>query len=1460
MNHRPNVCLVPVLLCLAGSTASLTLADDQSKPAAPPEKATPPPAPPAPPDIDITRQPTLYVVGYAHLDTEWRWAYPQTIREFIPNTLHDNFKLFDKYPSYVFNFSGSRRYQMMEEYYPADFERLKKYVAQGRWFPCGSSVDENDANVPSAESYVRHVLYGNNYFRREFGLASEEFMLPDCFGFPAALPSVLAHCGLKGFSTQKLTWGLAIGKIPFKVGMWQGPDGRSLMAALDPGAYVGDVKENLATSESWARRIDDNGSRSGVYADYHYYGTGDQGGAPRESSVEMVEKSVNTRNAHTVVVSGPADWMFRTITPEMREHLPAYTGELELTEHSAGSITSQAYMKRCNRKNELLADSAERAAALDWWLGSSAYPGRRIEEAWLLVLGSQMHDILPGTSLPPAYEYAWNDEVLAANLFADILTSSVGGVSSAMDTRAKGTPVLLYNPLACAREDAVELTIPWTVQDAQAGAIAIAPDGSRSPVQVLEKLDSTARVVFSANMPPAGFALYDIQYAPRSADPAGTITVTTNSLENERYLVKIDAQGDVASVFDKSLKKELLTAPARLGLHFERPANWPAWNQDWADRRKPARSYVGGPAKITVAESGPVRGAVRVEREQDGSVFVQHIRLASGPAGDSVVFHTDIDWNTRERSLRAAFPLTASNPSATYDIQTGVIERGNGHAKQFEYAAHQWFDLTDASGAFGVSVLNDSKYGSDKPDDRTLRQTLLYTPGVRANYRDQGTQDLGKHEMVYALSSHAGDWRTGAWNSSPWKAARLNQPIVAFIVPKHEGPLGKSLSLLTCDNPSVMVTAVKKAEGSDDLIVRLRELSGKDAPGVRITLAGAAASAVEVDGQERPIAPAKVESGALLADVHGYGLRAFAVKVAPPAHAAKPVQSAPIALAFDTDVVSTNAKRTDGAMEAGRAYPAEQFGTALTIDGVRFTLGPTADGEKNALACTGQEIPLPAGVERIEFLAAASDADTVATFSVGTNTAEFTIPVWRGFIGQWDNRRWAGTPVETDDRSYHTMVGLDPGYIKQAPVAWYASHHHTATQDEHYKYSYLFRFAMGVPKGGGGASSLKLPAAPGVKLFALTGVRAAHDQALAASTLRDTLADHRQDALRVTSSGAPADSVQVTIAAGLYWRDGAVRYTTDGSDPTPSSPAYDKPFWLAKSATIKAAAFDYAGQPGPIASRTIEVSDTTGPTLTGASTVFQATQVTCRFSEPVDAASGSRAANYTLSSGAKIIGALVAPNGLSAVVTMDQPLPAGAPVTLRVSGITDRSPAANAMAAGSADLSVRGPVYRLDVADAAHQGSITKGVKNLPTRADQPWTINMWVRTDKRPESHTVFAGFGRCEDTANGTGRYLCRFGSGIHFWSRNADVDTRVQLDLNTWQMLTATSDGSTIRIYKDGVKIAEQPATLADDEPTIAIMPADPWEKRIRFNGDLRDFTIWDACLSEESLKAIGQSFKP
>src|ERR1700729_3698514 len=264
---------------------------------------------------DITREPTLYVVPYAHLDTQWRWEFPQSISEYLLKTMRVNFDLIEKYPHYVFNWTGANRYRLMKEYFPADYAKVKKYVDAGRWYPAGSSMEEGDVNLPSAEAIIRQVLYGNTYFRQEFGKASAEYMLPDCFGFPASLPSILAHAGVKGFSTQKLSSGWQpapkVGGpdspeqtpegIPFNVGVWEGTDGKTIIAALNPGSYGSSITTDLSKSpaegagrggrgeQDWVKRVELDGKVSGVYADYHYVGTGDIGGSANEETVRLLE-------------------------------------------------------------------------------------------------------------------------------------------------------------------------------------------------------------------------------------------------------------------------------------------------------------------------------------------------------------------------------------------------------------------------------------------------------------------------------------------------------------------------------------------------------------------------------------------------------------------------------------------------------------------------------------------------------------------------------------------------------------------------------------------------------------------------------------------------------------------------------------------------------------------------------------------------------------------------------------------------------------------------------------------------------------------------------------------------------------------------------------------------------------------------------------------------------------------
>ena len=1115
-------------------------------------------AKPASPRPNLAKEPTLYVVGYAHLDTEWRWEYPQVIQEYLTKTMRNNFALFEKYPHYIFNFTGANRYRLMKEYYPSDFERLKQYVATGRWFPAGSSMEEGDVNSPNAESIIRQILYGNNWFRKEFGMASDEYMLPDCFGFPASLPSILAHAGIKGFSTQKLSSGwqpaphvggpdspekTPVG-IPFNVGIWEGTDGRTVIAALNPLSYGSQVLYDISKApppppgpdpaltaqqnqqrtrgqEDWTKRIQINGGLTGIFADYHYVGTGDVGGSPNESSVKLME-AITTRTktslpplfqfGSTPVQPGPpvqvgdgpvhvvwskADQIFQDILNCCpTDRLPRYKGDLELINHSAGSITSQAYQKRWMRKNELLADAAEKASVAAEWLGGRSYPRERLNNAWTLVMGGQFHDLLPGTATPKAFEFAWNDDVIAMNQFAGVLTSATNSVATGLNTEAKGAAIVVYNPLNVEREDIVEANIVFPNGLPRAVRV-VAPDGKEVPSQL-----TNGKALFTAKVPSVGFAVYDVLPAD-SFLSAGDLKVTESSLENARYRVSIDKKGDVSSIFDKKLDRELLAAPIRLAISTDNPRQWPAWNMDFEDEQRAPRNFVSGDAKIRITEAGPVRVAIEVERETEGSKFVQTIRLSTGDAGNRVEFSNVIDWKTKEANLKATFPLAAANKLATYNWDVGTIQRPNEEERQFEVASHQWIDLTDKNGAYGATVLTDCKNASDKPDDNTLRLTLIRTPGTRGGYADQGTQDIGRHEILFGLAGHAGDWRQ---TQTDWQAYRLNQPLLAFQSPSHAGALGKNLSLLKISNDRIRVMAFKKAESSDELIVRLVEMDGKPAANVHVAFAAPVMAAREVNGQEQHLGPATISSGELITSFTGYQPRTFAVKLAPSKTKVATVISQPVTLDYDLPVASRLGRPADGSFDwapnnqgapQGKALPAEMLPRQINSGGIRFDL---ASPEKpNAVVPHGQTISLPAGkYNRVYLLAAAANNDQKAVFKLGDKATDMIIQEWTGFVGQWDDRIWKtteqqipppqgappGTPPRIRTNQYGEMVGLRPGFIKRADIAWFSSQRHTPDgAAEPYAYSYLFAYAIDLPAG---ARTITLPDNDRIRILAMT--------------------------------------------------------------------------------------------------------------------------------------------------------------------------------------------------------------------------------------------------------------------------------------------------------------------------------------------------------------------------------------
>ncbi|MGB0717089.1 MAG: glycoside hydrolase family 38 C-terminal domain-containing protein, partial [Phycisphaerae bacterium] len=744
-----------------------------------------------------------------------------------------------------------------------------------------------------------------------------------------------------------------------------------------------------------------------------------------------------------------------------------------LTEHSAGTLTSQSYMKRWNRKGELLADAAERAATLAWTLGVGEYPRQKLERGWVRILASQMHDILPGTSIPRAYRYSWNDDAVAMNLFASVLSNAIGQIASQLDTKVEGQPLVVFNPLATSREDLVQIEVELDKGDHPRVYDAA---GKEVPSQTLQRKDGRATVLFAAQMEANSVAVFDLRRAQKPYAAQSSLSVTSRSLENDWLRVVFNDAGDVASIVDKKNGRELLRAPATLEFTYERPRQYPAWNMDWEDRQQPPIGKVEGRVRWSIVEDGPVRVALAVTRESRNSVFTQTYQLAAGDSGRVVEVDTEIDWQSTSCTVKAAFPLKASNPVATYNWGCGTIERGNNQPVQYEVPSHEWFDLTDSTGNHGVTILDDSKYGSDKPNDHTVRLTLLYTPGVRGGYMDQHSQDWGVHHMRYGLYPHDGGWRAA---NCEQRGRRFNQPLYAFAVPSRKGALGRQLGMVSTASSKIDIRAIKVAEESDRMIVRVQELKGMDAKDVELQFPFPVDSIEEVDGQERFLRKLIPTGNRFVIDVPAYGLRTFAIALsAPDAAKGKLVQGVPVPLPFNLDGVSADSDFSSGAVTAdGKSYPAEQFPSSLVDQGIRFELGSAVGDEKQLLACQGQKIQLPNAVMRDQprtlHLLVAGTQDVSAPCRIGNRTQTIHAQRWAGFVGQWYDRVWDREHGKVDYKCDGQVRSLLPAFMKKAPIAWFATHRHDPEDgNEAYHFTYLFHEVLSIPAG---VSEIELP-------------------------------------------------------------------------------------------------------------------------------------------------------------------------------------------------------------------------------------------------------------------------------------------------------------------------------------------------------------------------------------------------
>lgn len=926
----------------------------------------------------------VYTVATAHLDTIWSWDFETSVKEYLFNTLKDNFKRFEQFPEYKFNFEGAYRYELMKEYYPEMWDKMKEYISKGRWNVCGSAYENGDVNVPSPEALFRNILLGNKYFEDNFGKRSCDIFLPDCFGFGYALPSIMHHANLKGFSTQKLTWGSAYG-VPFDIGKWYGVDGNYVYACTNLGSYT-KVLPAVRKYNFVLDKLKEN-EKFGLDMTAVYHGVGDRGGAPKEASVKVVcdELKKNSENDITVI-SAVADEIYRDLdnmSETQKQKLPVWNNELVMTNHAVGGYTSRAIGKRWNRRNEELADITERACIAAYLLSGHEYPQETLNKAWKRVIAHQFHDDLPGTSVQRAYRRSWNDYAMSLNQFTAEYCGAVRSLSDRLDSSfCEGIGVLVQNPLEYDRTGLVKIRIPAKL--CYKNMTAFDADGNELPTQTVECENSHTTLLVYVSVSAMGGKIIDIRF--KMPTVKSDLRASIQMLENEKYIVEINSNGDISSVFDKELKKEILQKPIVTGIFdYNGSSSWPAWELNYNElNREP--QHIAKVKSIDIIEQGSCRVALKIVKAYENSTFTSVVALSRG--GKLVEVYTEAEWQSRQSACKEIFSFTTDNYNATYDLGLGAIKRGNMNEKLFEVPAQKWADITDESEEFGVSVISECKYGWDKFDNSTLRLTLMHTP--LKNYKIDSMQsmlDLGLNRYSYGIFAHKGN----VGHETQCVAREFTMPMVPFIVSKHSGNFGTELSVGRLTGNAIL-RAVKKAESGNEIIIRVGESEKKEQKNVEFEFFSKIKSAREVFASEEHIRDVELNDGKLVFDLKPYEVKSFALTVECQSYT-EPNQL-DVVMPTNITAFSTNTQPRGDLPVINKTIPCEITPKTVYANGVHFKIPQ----DRKALLCGGQTLIMPTGTKKVHLLAASLNGDKI----VQIGNSNVRINDIREYYAGWD--------------------------------------------------------------------------------------------------------------------------------------------------------------------------------------------------------------------------------------------------------------------------------------------------------------------------------------------------------------------------------------------------------------------------------------------------------------------------
>ncbi|KAL8999670.1 MAG: hypothetical protein Q9169_001487 [Polycauliona sp. 2 TL-2023] len=777
------------------------------------------------------KEPHVYAVGHCHIDTTWLWPWAETKRK-IARSWSNQCDLLDRYPEHRFTCSQAQQYKWLETLYPSLYDRVKSKVKEGTFQPIGGSWVEHDTNLPGGESLVRQFLYGQRYFESRFGERCKTFWLPDTFGYSSQLPQLCRLAGMGRFFTQKLSWN-NINTFPHTTFSWVSLDGSQVLCHMAPDetytaeAHFGDVNRSISQHKSMDQ--DDTGML--------VFGYGDGGGGPTSEMLEKLRRcrglSDKTGRLPRVTMGDSVDDYFARLEKKAENGTEFVTwyGELYLELHR-GTYTSQANNKRNNRQCEIMLHDIEYLATAATFKDKKyQYPKKAIDNIWEDVLLCQFHDTLPGSSIEQVYRDS--DE-----LYAKVFKAGEKLLEGAMSALELSTTTSHGGELKAIN------TLPWWREE-------------------IAKIPGTDEFALVSGGP--GVARIEREFLPGISRFSASIEKLREGvfqLSNKQFRVTVE-DGAITSLVDLHEDRELIPQGQKanqLVIFDDKPLYWQAWDVEVYHLRsrqelRPSKSYITG--------NGPHMVSLCTETRISGDSWVKTtISLASNVRDEPsyIEMSSEVEWRESMKFLKVEFPVDIRNTEASYETQFGINRRPthyntNWDMAKFEVCCHRWADLSEAG--YGVSILNDSKYGF-ATSGNLMRLSLLRAPKA-----PDAHADMGRHHIRYAILPHA-----GPLDSRTVRTARnFNHPLKFFHGPSTPRKIYSELnSLQLTGSPALILDTIKRGEDDED--VSQGELPNRKGRSVIIrvyeSLGGKARGTIRINDEFLPVK--KIEKVNLLED------------------------------------------------------------------------------------------------------------------------------------------------------------------------------------------------------------------------------------------------------------------------------------------------------------------------------------------------------------------------------------------------------------------------------------------------------------------------------------------------------------------------------------------------------------------------------------------------------------------